>query len=136
MASVNKVIILGNVGQPPEVRHMGNGDAVTNFSVATTDQWKDKSGVKQERTEWHRIVAYKKLAEIVGEYVKKGDKIYIEGSIQSNKYTDKEGIERTAIQVRMENMRMLNSKSVSDDQRNHENQPKGNFDDFENDIPF
>jgi single-strand DNA-binding protein len=137
MASVNKVILLGNVGQDPEIRYTTSGEPVANFSIATTDQWKDKNGEKQERTEWHRIVAYKKMAEIIGQYVKKGDPIFIEGSIQSNKYKDKEGIERTAFQIRLETMRMLGSRGKSDTQQKPEyQQPSGNFDDFEDDIPY
>ena len=95
MASVNKVIIVGNLGQAPETRYMPNGDAVTNISVATTESWKDKnSGEKKELTEWHRITFYRKLAEIAGQYLKKGSQVYVEGRLQTRKWTDKEGIER------------------------------------------
>jgi single-strand DNA-binding protein len=85
MASVNKAIIVGNLGRDPEVRFMSNGDAVCNFSIATTDSWKDKQGVKQERTEWHNIVMYRKLAEIAGEYLKQGSAVYLEGRLQTRK---------------------------------------------------
>jgi single-strand DNA-binding protein len=83
MASVNKVILVGNLGKDPEVRYMPNGEAVANFSIATTENWKDKSGVKQDKTEWHNIVMYRKLAEIAGEYLKKGSSVYLEGRIQT-----------------------------------------------------
>ena len=86
MPSVNKVILLGNLGRDPELRFMPNGDAVCNFSIATTDSWKDKAGEKQERTEWHNIVMYRKLAEIAGEYLKKGSSIYVEGRLQTRKW--------------------------------------------------
>ena len=85
MASVNKVILVGNLGKDPEVRYMPNGDAVANFSIATTDTWKDKNGMRQERTEWHNISMYRRLAEIAGQYLKKGREVYIEGRIQSRK---------------------------------------------------
>jgi len=85
MASVNKVILVGNLGKDPEVRFMPNGEAVCNFSIATTDSWKDKDGKKQERTEWHNIVMYRKLAEIAGEYLKQGKPVYVEGRLQTRK---------------------------------------------------
>ena len=91
MASVNKVILVGNLGRDPEVRYMPNGEAVCNFSIATTDSWKDKSGQKQEKTEWHNIVMYRRLAEIAGEYLKKGRPVYIEGRLQTRKWQTKEG---------------------------------------------
>ena len=85
MASVNKVILVGNLGKDPEVRYMPNGDAVANFSIATTDTWKDKNGMRQERTEWHNISMYRRLAEIAGEYLKKGSSVYVEGRLQTRK---------------------------------------------------
>ena len=91
MASVNKVILMGNLGKDPEVRFMPNGDAVCNFSIATTDNWKDKNGEKQERTEWHNIVMYRKLAEIAGEYLKKGGQVYVEGRLQTRKWQGQDG---------------------------------------------
>ena len=97
MASVNKVIVLGNLGKDPDVRHLPNGDAVCNFSLATTESWKDKNGQKQDKTEWHNIVLFRKLAEIAGEYLKKGRPAYIEGRLQTRKWTDKEGKERYKI---------------------------------------
>lgn len=108
MRGVNKVILIGNLGADPEVRFTANGDAVCNLSVATSEQWKDKeSGEQQERTEWHRVVLFGKLGEIAGEYLKKGRQVYIEGSIRSNKYTDKEGIERYSTNIVTETMQML-----------------------------
>ena len=99
MASVNKVILVGNLGRDPEVRYMPNGEAVCIFCFATTDTWKDKNGMRQERTEWHNIVMYRRLAEIAGEYLKKGRPVYVEGRIRSRKYTGKDGVERTAFEI-------------------------------------
>jgi len=99
MASVNKVILVGNLGRDPEVRFMPNGEAVCNFSIATTDSWKDKSGAKQERTEWHNIVMYRKLAEIAGEYLKKGRPVYVEGRLQTRKWQTKEGQDRYTTEI-------------------------------------
>ena len=91
MASVNKVILIGNLGRDPEVRYMPSGDAVANISIATTETWKDKNGEKQEKTEWHRVAMFGKTAEIAGEYLKKGSQVYIEGRLETRKWTDKEG---------------------------------------------
>ena len=111
MASVNKVIIVGNLGRDPETRYMPSGDAITNIAVATTDKWKDKaSGEQKEQTEWHRISAFGKLAEIMGQYLKKGSQVYIEGSLRTRKYTDKDGIERYATEIRADTMQMLGSR--------------------------
>ena len=110
MASVNKVILVGNLGQDPEVRYMPNGEAVCNFSIATTDTWKDKNGMRQERTEWHNIVMYRRLAEIAGEYLKKGRPVYVEGRIRSRKYTGKDGVERTAFEIEATEMQMLGGR--------------------------
>lgn len=110
MASVNKCIIVGNLGRDPEVRYMQNGDAVCNFSMATTDSWKDKAGAKQERTEWHNIVMYRKLAEIAGEYLKKGATVYIEGRLQTRKWTTKEGQDRYTTEIIADQMQMLGSR--------------------------
>lgn len=115
MASVNKVILVGNLGRDPEVRYMANGEAVCNFSIATTDSWKDKDGQKQERTEWHNITIYRKLAEIAGEYLKKGRSVYIEGRIQSRKYTGKDGAERTAYEIIADQMQMLGGREGGGD---------------------
>lgn len=112
MASVNKVILVGNLGRDPEVRFMPNGDAVCNFSIATTDNWKDKSGMKQERTEWHNIVMYRKLAEIAGEYLKKGRPVYIEGSLQTRKW-EKDGVTRYSTEIIANQMQMLGGRNDS-----------------------
>lgn len=110
MASVNKVILLGSLGRDPETRFMPNGEAVTNFSMATSENWKDKSGVKQEKTEWHNVVAYRKLAEIMGEYLKKGSSVYIEGKLQTRKW-EKDGVTRYTTEVVADQMQMLGGKS-------------------------
>lgn len=108
MASVNRVTLLGNLGRDVEVRYMPNGDAVANLSLATTESWKDKSsGEKQEKTEWHRVTMYKRLAEIAGEYLKKGSQIYIEGRLETRKWTDKEGKERYTTEIIAHEMKML-----------------------------
>lgn len=110
MASVNKVILVGNLGRDPEVRFMPNGEAVCNFSIATTDSWKDKAGAKQERTEWHNIVMYRKLAEIAGEYLKKGRPVYVEGHLQTRKWQTKEGQDRYTTEIIADQMQMLGSR--------------------------
>ena len=94
---LNKVILIGRLGKDPEVRYMPNGEAVCNFSVATSESWKDKNGQRQEATEWHNVTMYRRLVEIAGQYLKKGSQVYLEGKIQTRKYTDKNGVERTAI---------------------------------------
>ena len=108
--SVNKVILVGRLGRDPEVRYLPNGEAVANFGLATSENWKDRNGEKQERTEWHNIVMYRKQAEIAGQYLKKGAQVYITGRIQSRKYTGKDGIERTAYEIIAGEMKMLGSK--------------------------
>ncbi len=111
MASVNKVIIVGNLGRDPETRYMPNGEAVTNIAVATTESWKDKSsGEKKELTEWHRITFYRKLAEIAGQYLKKGSQVYVEGRLQTRKWTDKENVERYTTEIIADSMQMLGSR--------------------------
>lgn len=111
MASVNKVIILGNLGRDPETRYMPSGDAMTTISIATTDSWKDKStGEKKESTEWHRVTFFGKLAEIAGQYLKKGSSVYIEGSLRTRKYVDKDGIEKYATDIRADSMQMLGGR--------------------------
>lgn len=110
MASVNKVILVGNLGRDPEMRFLPNGDAVCNFSVATTESWKGKDGQKQEKTEWHRCNAFRKLAEIAGEYLKKGSQVYIEGRLQTREW-EKDGVKRTQTEVIVSEMRMLGSRS-------------------------
>ncbi|MDP2828124.1 MAG: single-stranded DNA-binding protein [Sulfuricellaceae bacterium] len=111
MASVNKVIIVGNLGKDPEMRYMPSGDALCNFNVATTDSWKDKSGEKQEKTEWHRISMFGKLAEIAGQYLKKGSQVYIEGRLQTRKWTNKEGQDQYTTEIVANEMKMLGSRS-------------------------
>jgi len=163
MASVNKVILVGNLGRDPEMRYMPNGEAVCNFSIATTDNWKDKNGQKQERTEWHNIVIYRKLAEIAGEYLKKGRPVYIEGRLQTRKW-EKEGVTRYTTEIIADQMQMLggregggNTYEVMDEDQSMPSSPSqgspsqvsaprqapaakpaggSNFDDFEDDIPF
>jgi single-strand DNA-binding protein len=156
MASVNKVIIVGNLGRDPETRYLPSGEAVTNISVATTETWKDKaSGEKKEATEWHRISAFGKLAEIMGEYLKKGSQVYIEGSLKTRKYQDKEtGKDRYSTEIRADRMQMLGSRAGAgggaprDDDGAPRGEgsskpagapakkPAGKFDDMEDDIPF
>jgi single-strand DNA-binding protein len=155
MASVNKVILVGNLGRDPETRYNPEGAAITNISVATTDTWKDKtSGEKQERTEWHRVVFFSRLAEIAGEYLKKGSQVYIEGSLRTRKWTDKEGQERYTTEIVADRMQMLGSRQGSGDAGARdrsggeakepaaagEGKPAkksaGKFDDMDDDIPF
>ncbi|HET9046162.1 MAG TPA: single-stranded DNA-binding protein [Casimicrobiaceae bacterium] len=110
MASVNKVILLGNLGRDPETRYTTGGDAVTNLNIATSEQWKDKSGEKQERTEWHRVVLFGRQAEIAGEYLKKGRSVYIEGRLQTRKYTDKDGVEKYSTEIVADRMQLLGGR--------------------------
>jgi single-strand DNA-binding protein len=149
MASVNKVILVGNLGRDPEVRYLPDGGAVTNISVATTDTWKDKSGEKQERTEWHRVAFFGKLAEIAGEYLKKGSQVYVEGRLQTRKWQDKEGQDRYTTEIVADRMQMLGSRGGGSESMARE--PKAaaeggkaparkgggaSFDDMDDDIPF
>ncbi len=151
MASVNKAIIIGNLGRDPEMRYMPSGDAICNFSLATTDTWKDKNGEKQEKTEWHRISMFGKLAEIAGEYLKKGSQVYVEGRIQTRKWTNKEGQDQYTTEIVADKMQMLGSRSGSGGGNSFEVVEKpaadassakaaaksgGDFDNFEDDIPF
>jgi single-strand DNA-binding protein len=111
MASVNKVILVGNLGRDPETRYMPNGDAVTNVALATTESWKDKnSGERKELTEWHRVTLYRKLAEVAKEYLRKGSQVYVEGRLQTRKWTDKEGVERYTTEIIADTMQMLGSR--------------------------
>lgn len=109
--SLNKVILIGRLGRDPEVRYMPNGEAVCNFSVATSETWNDRNGQRVERTEWHNITMYRKLAEIAGQYLKKGGLVYLEGKIQSRKYQGKDGIERTAYDIVANEMKMLGGRN-------------------------
>ena len=108
--SVNKVILIGRLGKDPETRYMTNGEAVTNTTLATSENWKDKSGEKQEKTEWHNLVFYRRLAEIAGEYLKKGSQIYVEGKLQTRKWQTKEGQDRYTTEIIVDQMTMLGSK--------------------------
>jgi len=151
MASVNRVILVGNLGRDPEMKYMPSGDAVTNFSIATTDTWKDKQGQKQERTEWHRISMFGKLAEIAGEYLKKGSAVYVEGRLQTHKWMDKDTEEeKQRTEIIADRMQMLGGRASNDDSTessspqpsrstekpNEQKASAGSFDDFEDDIPF
>lgn len=115
MASINKVIIVGHLGRDPETRYMPNGEAVTTINVATTESWKDKnSGEKKEQTEWHRITFYRRLAEVVGQYLRKGSQIYVEGRLQTRKWQDKEGVERYTTEIIADSMQMLGHRTRED----------------------
>ena len=132
MASVNKAIIIGNLGKDPEVRYTASGEALCNITVATSETWKDKaSGEKKEATEWHRISFFGKLAEIAGQYLKKGSQVYVEGSIRTRKWTDKEGQERYTTEIRGDEMRMLGSRQGMGAPAS-----SGGFDSLGDDIPF
>src|SRR5574340_292065 len=158
--SVNKVILIGRLGKDPETRYMTNGEAVTNATLATSENWKDKSGEKQEKTEWHNLVFYRRLAEIAGEYLKKGSQIYVEGKLQTRKWQTKEGQDRYTTEIVVNEMTMLGGKSsgggsfeVVENERS-EARPgkpaassgaapakaapaaKSSFDNFDDDIPF
>jgi single-strand DNA-binding protein len=159
---VNKVILVGNLGQDPEVRYTANGAAVANISVATTEQWTDRqSGQKQERTEWHRVVMFGRLGEIAGEYLKKGSQVYLEGKLQTRKWQDQNGQDRYTTEIVANEMQMLGGRGGGSSDYNSQGfgggapsrqqpaaQPQGggpapsapaggsNFDDFDDDIPF
>lgn len=152
MASVNKVIIVGHLGADPTTRYMPNGDAVCNITVATTDTWKDKqTGEKKEQTEWHRIVFFRKLAEIADQYLRKGAPVYIEGALKTRKWQDQSGQDRYTTEIVADTMQMLGGKregeqsaprSESAPAQNQQrsapaqNGGGGSFDDFEDSIPF
>jgi single-strand DNA-binding protein len=152
MASVNKVILVGNLGQDPEVRYTATGDAMCNFSVATKDSWTDKaSGEKKETTEWHRVSFFGRTAEVAGQYLKKGSQVYIEGSLRTRKFTDRDGNERSVTEIRGDRMQMLGSRQGMgapassgggyDDPADlapapARNKSKQVFDDLGDDIPF
>ena len=154
MASVNKVIIVGNLGADPETRYTPGGDAVTNIRVATTDKWKDKaSGEMKEATEWHRISFFGRLAEVAGEYLKKGSQVYVEGSLRTRKWQDKDGQDRYSTDIRADVMQMLGRREGGGAPREEsaprggeaktggeakpaQKKPAGKFDDMEDDIPF
>lgn len=122
--SVNKVILVGRLGRDPEARYMPSGEAVTNFSIATEERWKDKSGQPQTRTEWHNITLFGKLGEIASQYLHKGDQVFIEGRIQSRKYTGKDGVERIAYDIIGNEMKMLgDSKNASNSRGSYDAAP-------------
>ena len=139
MAGVNKVILVGRLGRDPEVRYTPNGVAIANFSIATSEEWKDKdTGEKQERTEWHRIVAWRRLGEICGEYLHKGSQIYIEGRLQTRDWEDRDGNKRYTTEIVAQNMQMLGKpsregKAESQEERYPAEEPISIPDD---DIPF
>jgi single-strand DNA-binding protein len=115
MASLNKVTLIGNLGRDPEIRYTADGKPIANFSLATTESWKDKTtGEKKESTEWHRCVAYEKLAEIIGQYVKKGSQLYIEGQLKTRKWTDKDGVEKYTTEITVKELKMIGSKPAGD----------------------
>ena len=147
MASVNKVILVGNLGADPETRYMPNGDAVANIRLATTESWKDKnSGEKKELTEWHRVVFYRKLAEIAGQYLKKGSQVYVEGRLRTRKWQDKDGQERYTTEIVADEMKMLGSRQGQGEPAyggggdapalSYGGAKKPSFDDMDDDIPF
>ena len=147
MASVNKVILVGNLGKDPEMRYLPNGDAVANITLATTDTWKDKqTGEKREATEWHRVVFFRKLAEIAGQYLKKGAPVYIEGSLKTRKW-EKDGHTNYTTEIVADTMKMLGSRQGGADAPPPErregvatpapaSQATGGFNDFDSDVPF
>jgi single-strand DNA-binding protein len=154
MASINKVILVGNLGRDPEVRYTASGDAMCNLSVATTDNWRDKAtGEKKEQTEWHRVSFFGKTAEVCGQYLKKGSQIYVEGSLRTRKWTDKDGQEKYSTEIRGDVMQMLGGRQGMgapassgggggyDEPTDYapappKNKPKPSFDDLGDDIPF
>ena len=150
MASINKVIVVGNLGKDPETRFLPDGKAVCNFSVATTDKWTDKAtNEKKEATEWHRISSFGRLAEICGEYLKKGSQVYIEGKLRTRKWQDKEGQDRYSTEIIADAMQMLGSRSgmgagepreprepAAAGESMSAKKPAGQFQDMDDDIPF
>ena len=142
MAGVNKAIIVGNLGNDPEIRYSANGNAIASISVATSDRWKDKNtGEQQERTEWHRVKLFGRQAELAGEYLKKGSQVYIEGRIQTSKYQDKDGNDRWSTEIVARDMTFLGGRGGAGDSQGapsagspqRDSAPSGDFDD---DIPF
>ena len=145
---LNKVILIGRLGKDSETRFMPNGEAVCNFSVATSESWKDQSGQRQERTEWHNITMYRRLAEIAGQYLKKGSQVYLEGKIQTRKYQGKDGIERTAYDIIVNEMKMLGgsndwqqaqsaqAETPTPPRRQAPAAPAAPVEDIDDDIPF
>jgi single-strand DNA-binding protein len=144
MASVNKVILVGNLGRDPEVRFTTSGDAVANLAVATTEKWKDKNGDRQEKTEWHRVTVWGKTAEHCGEWLAKGDSVYVEGALETRKYTDKEGVEKYATEIKARTVQFLKVKKSREPGEDDDKptpkkatpKPGDANDGFEEDIPF
>ena len=143
MSGVNKVILIANLGNDPEVKHMPSGGAVTNITVATSESWKDKNtGAREERTEWHRVVLFNRLGEIAGEFLKKGSKVYIEGSLRTRKWQDKDGSDRYTTEIVASEMQMLDSRAENNasyerkpNKQSHAKQSPA-FNNFDDDIPF
>jgi len=134
---INKVILVGNLGADPETKYMPSGQAATNLSVATSESWKDKTtGEQVEKTEWHRVVAFGRLAEIMGEYLKKGSKVYIEGSLQTRKWQDKEGSDRYTTEIKAREMQMLDSRSGGQAPQAAPSQPSADDGFGDQEIPF
>jgi single-strand DNA-binding protein len=141
MASVNKVILIGNLGRDPEIRYTANGTPVANFTMATTDRWTDASGERKERTEWHRVVVWSKQAEIVSEYLRKGRQVYVEGSLQTREWTDREGNKRTTTEIRAQRVQMLGGRpeerepaEAPAERVSQVAEPESSYD--EDDVPF
>ena len=135
MPSLNKVMLIGNLGQDPETRYTTSGDSVASISLATTDEWRDKSsGEKRQATEWHKVVFFKRLAEIAGQHLRKGSQVYVEGRLKTKKWTDKDGIERYTTQVEATEMKMLGKRERDDG--NQSPQTNHSVNDLEDDIPF
>ena len=154
MASLNRVQLIGNIGRDPEQKYLPSGDAMTTIAVATTDSWKDKAtGEKRDKTEWHQVTFFGKLAEIAGQYLTKGSSVYVEGSLETRKYTDKNGVEKYSTSIKADKMQMLGSRPAQQDGAQQPAQqqrpaapapqrpaaparPAPNFSDMDEDIPF
>jgi single-strand DNA-binding protein len=154
MASVNKVIIIGNLGKDPEMRYMPSGDAIANLRIATTDKYKDRNGDMQEATEWHSVAFFGKTAEICGQYLKKGSQVYVEGSLRTRKWQDKDGNDRYTTEIRGDRMQMLGGRGGGGGMADYDappmdsaprakpsggssgGAPGGSFGDMDDDIPF
>ena len=137
--SVNKVILVGFVGKPPEQRVFGSGESVTSFSLATSEKYKDKSGEWKDQTEWHNISCFGKLSEIANKYVTKGTQVFIEGKIKTNKYTDKSGVEKYSTNIVVSSLQLLGSKEVKSPPLDHDsisNHASQSLGDLESDLPF
>ncbi len=137
MASLNKTTLIGNLGTDPEIRYMPDGTPTATISLATTDTWKDKaSGERQEKTEWHRVVFFKGLAEVVGQYLKKGSQIYVEGKLRTRKWTDKDGIDRYTTEIVGREMQMLGKKDAKDVPAAPRSATPADAGEMDDDIPF